>query len=121
MPKRSLVPATRPPSALAPTDLRERLLKLAGLDETKMAGLVKLTVEQAEAALTGAMAVQDPALPDWFARLQAAKYIRDLLGVAPSKVGVGAGSAQVQVNIELPAWAKPKAEVIDVGRADRTA
>lgn len=89
-------------------------MEAAGLSPARQGELLKLTVEQAEAALTTAMATLNPTMPDWYARIQAAKFIRDLLGASPSKVGVSQGSAQVQVNIELPSWARPvEAKVID--------
>lgn len=104
---------SRPPSVLSPDDVRSRLLAAAGLDEVQQAADLRLAFEQVRGAL-GAMSPLAPTAPDWFARLQAAKFVRDTYGAAPSKTSVNTSATQVVVNVDLPEWAMPKPVVVDV-------
>lgn len=113
MPRKSLARSSPPPSALTPDDVRTRLLAAAGVDETAQAALLR----DAVAAVKDALVALHPLAPipqaDHYARLQAAKFIRDLVGAAPSKTSVGTNATQVIVNVDLPEWAMPKPVVID--------
>jgi hypothetical protein len=106
------------PGALAPVDARQALLDAAGLTPERQGELLRVAVQTAETAMTGAMsplvAAGATPMPDWHARLGAARFLAGLLGAQPSKSGVGSGQAQVVVNIEMPEWARP-AEPKQVG------
>ena len=112
MPRR--LPAKRSPlpSALTPDDARTRLLQAAGADDQEQARLLRLALTQVEGALSADSTIT-PGMPDWFARLQAAKFIRDLIGAAPSKTAASPSATQVVVNVDMPTWALPQAKVID--------
>jgi hypothetical protein len=112
-------------SALAPQDVRQRLLEAAGLNQERQADLLQKAVEQAENALEATVPVMSPTggilewRPDWFGRLKAASFLTNLLGAAPSKTASATAATQVLINVELPEWAQrmaqgQRAHVIDV-------
>jgi hypothetical protein len=86
------------------------------VDEQQQAADLRLALGQVRDAL-GAMHPLTPTSPDWYARLQAAKFIRDTYGAAPSKTSVSPSATQVVVNVDMPSWALPQAKVIDVNPA----
>jgi hypothetical protein len=110
-----LVPAQRPPSALTPVDARQVMMEAAGLSQERQSSLLRQAVQAAEDALQAEHEVFGPtgvllkSRPDTFARMLGAKFIRDLVGAAPSKTSVAAAPGQVVVNIGLPDWADPQA------------
>ena len=115
MPRR---PLAKPPAvgALAVQDQRQALLEAAGLTPTRQGELLRAAITTAEIAMTGAMSpltpVGSPPVPDWHARLSAARFISSILGAAPSKSATPSGAGQVTVVIEMPEWARSEPKVI---------
>ena len=107
----STLPARPPEVGLTSVQVRETLLLAAGLTPARQGELLAKAVATADEAVSSAMSVLNTSMPDWHARLGAAKFIRDLVGAAPPKAAAAAPAAQVAVVVNIPKWAQ--GEVID--------
>jgi len=98
---------------LGAASARLQLLERAGLTPESKADILRCFIEQARAALEGAMSPLDPthSTPDWHARLNAGAKLLQLIEALPSKGASGEPKGpQVVIVNEVPAWARePKA------------
>jgi hypothetical protein len=104
-----------PPAVSDVSSLRDVLLQRAGLDLERQASLLRQAVGVFEAGLS-AQSAMAPDLPDWFARLKAARGLVDIVGIMPSRTQSAKGVPQVVVNIEVPDWAQPMMARRGLGR-----
>jgi hypothetical protein len=98
------------------------MLEKAGLTPARCAELVRKIVEQAEAAVEGAMnPLSVIPVPDYHARMAAGKLLIQLLGANPPKsTGSAPGSSQVVVINEMPGWARSAPRQVEAKVIDST-